>query len=102
MTLVEETLSRGKSAWHRRRPRAEISRPLILAGSVILVMVIAGGIFAPLLSGWGPEEIDFAADINDYNKLNADEKLFVENVLAFFAGSDGIIFENINCFMFFK
>ena len=46
---------------------------------------------------WTAEEIDFAADINDYNKLNDNEKLFVENVLAFFAGSDGIIFENINC-----
>lgn len=61
MTLVEQTLSRGKSAWHRRRPRAEISRPLILTGSVILALVITGGIFAPFLSGWGPEEIDFAA-----------------------------------------
>ncbi len=29
---------------------------------------------------WTAEEIDFAADINDYNKLNANEKLFVENV----------------------
>jgi len=48
-------------------------------------------------SFWTAEEIDFAADINDYNKLNDSEKLFVENVLAFFAGSDGIIFENINC-----
>ena len=46
---------------------------------------------------WTAEEIDFAADINDYNKLTKDERLFVENVLAFFAGSDGIIFENINC-----
>jgi ribonucleotide reductase beta subunit family protein with ferritin-like domain len=46
---------------------------------------------------WTAEEIDFSADINDYNKLNDNEKLFVENVLAFFAGSDGIIFENINC-----
>tara|TARA_B100001093_G_scaffold520479_1_gene616493 strand:- start:6555 stop:7550 length:996 start_codon:yes stop_codon:yes gene_type:complete len=47
-------------------------------------------------SFWTAEEIDFAADLNDYNKLNDNEKLFVENVLAFFAGSDGIIFENIN------
>jgi peptide/nickel transport system permease protein len=61
MTLVEQKLSRSKSAWHRRRPRAEISRPLILTGSVILVMVMGGGIFAPLLSSWGPEEIDFSA-----------------------------------------
>jgi ribonucleoside-diphosphate reductase beta chain len=46
---------------------------------------------------WTAEEIDFAADINDFNKLTDDERFFVENVLAFFAGSDGIIFENINC-----
>jgi len=46
---------------------------------------------------WTAEEIDFSADINDYNRLNSNEKLFIENILAFFAGSDGIIFENINC-----
>ena len=32
---------------------------------------------------WTAEEIDFAADINDYNKLSDNEKTFVENVLAF-------------------
>ena len=48
-------------------------------------------------SFWTAEEIDFSADISDYSKLNDNEKEFVENVLAFFAGSDGIIFENINC-----
>ena len=26
---------------------------------------------------WTAEEIDFAADINDFNKLNENEKLFV-------------------------
>ncbi len=46
---------------------------------------------------WTAEEIDFSADINDFSQLNDNEKLFIENVLAFFAGSDGIIFENINC-----
>lgn len=46
---------------------------------------------------WTAEEIDFVADISDFEKLNDNEKNFVENVLAFFAGSDGIIFENINC-----
>lgn len=46
---------------------------------------------------WTAEEIDFAADIVDFSKLNDNEKIFIENVLAFFAGSDGIIFENINC-----
>lgn len=46
---------------------------------------------------WTAEEIDFSADIQDYNKLTESEKKVVNYVLAFFAGSDGIIFENINC-----
>ena len=46
---------------------------------------------------WTAEEIDFSADIQDFNNLNESEKEFIENILAFFAGSDGIIFENINC-----
>ncbi len=46
---------------------------------------------------WTAEEIDFSADISDYEKLTENEKNVVNNVLAFFAGSDGIIFENINC-----
>lgn len=45
---------------------------------------------------WTAEEIDFAGDLPDWEKLNKNEKDFIENVLAFFAGSDGIIFENIN------
>lgn len=46
---------------------------------------------------WTAEEIDFSADIQDFNNLNDSEKEFIENILAFFAGSDGIIFENISC-----
>lgn len=45
---------------------------------------------------WTAEEIDFSADLNDWEKLNENEKHLIENVLAFFAGSDGIVFENIN------
>lgn len=44
---------------------------------------------------WTAEEIDFAADISDWEKLNENEKYFITNVLSFFAGSDGIIFENL-------
>ena len=44
---------------------------------------------------WTAEEIDFPADKSDWEKLNPDEKKFISNVLSFFAGSDGIIFENI-------
>ena len=42
------------------------------------------------------EEIDFSADISDWEKLNEDEKYFISCVLSFFAGSDGIVFENIS------
>ena len=45
---------------------------------------------------WTAEEIDFSADLNDWEQLDSNERFLIENVLAFFAGSDGIVFENIN------
>ena len=46
---------------------------------------------------WIPDEIDFSKDFNDWtNNLNDDERFFIENVLAFFAGSDGIVNMNID------
>jgi ribonucleoside-diphosphate reductase beta chain len=44
---------------------------------------------------WTPEEIDLAKDMKDWVKLSANEQHFIKNVLAFFAGSDGIIQENL-------
>ena len=44
---------------------------------------------------WTAQEIDFTADLDDWEKLNSDEKYFIENILAFFAGSDGIVLENL-------
>jgi ribonucleotide reductase beta subunit family protein with ferritin-like domain len=45
---------------------------------------------------WTAEELDFSADKNDWsNKLNGDERHFIEHILAFFAGSDGIVLENL-------
>ena len=44
---------------------------------------------------WTPEEIDFSKDIGDWEKLTADEQHFIKYVLAFFAGSDGIVQENL-------
>jgi len=44
---------------------------------------------------WTPEEIDFSKDIADWEKLTAEEKHFISRVLAFFAGSDGIVQENL-------
>jgi ribonucleotide reductase beta subunit family protein with ferritin-like domain len=46
-------------------------------------------------SFWTPEEIPFAKDMDDWVKLNSDEKFFIKSILAFFAGSDGIVQENI-------
>lgn len=50
---------------------------------------------------WTPEEIDLSKDLNDWNhKLNDNEKYFIKNIIAFFAGSDGIVMENLaKCFM---
>jgi ribonucleoside-diphosphate reductase beta chain len=44
---------------------------------------------------WVPEEIDLAKDMKDWVKLNPNEQMFIKNVLGFFAGSDGIIQENL-------
>lgn len=44
---------------------------------------------------WTSGDIDFEADREDWGNLNDDEKHFILNVLAFFAGSDGIVLENL-------
>ena len=44
---------------------------------------------------WRAEEIDLSKDLNDWNILTTDEKLFISMILAFFAASDGIVLENL-------
>lgn len=47
-------------------------------------------------SFWTPEEVDLENDIEHWkNRLSNDERHFVKTVIAFFAGSDGIVNENI-------
>ena len=41
------------------------------------------------------ESMIIAADKNDWDNLSKDEKHFIEHILAFFAGSDGIVLENL-------
>src|SRR6056300_1963542 len=48
------------------------------------------------MSNWTAEEIDFSKDMDDWVNLSENEKHFIKYILAFFAGSDGIVFENIN------
>lgn len=44
---------------------------------------------------WKDREIDFSKDYLDWLKFTKDEQLFIKNILAFFAASDGIIIENL-------
>lgn len=44
---------------------------------------------------WTAEEIDMTRDRKDWETLNNNEQFFIKNILAFFAGSDGIIMENL-------
>ena len=45
---------------------------------------------------WNAEEINLSEDMHDWNKkLNDNERYFIKNILAFFAGSDGIVMENL-------
>jgi ribonucleotide reductase beta subunit family protein with ferritin-like domain len=44
---------------------------------------------------WVAEEIDFSRDLQDWEALNQGERHFIKHVLAFFAGSDGIVLENL-------
>lgn len=47
-------------------------------------------------SFWTAEEIDLSKDVDDWeNKLNDNERHFISTILAFFAASDGIVFENL-------
>jgi len=44
---------------------------------------------------WRPEEIDLTKDSTHWENLNADERMFISMILAFFAASDGIVLENL-------
>lgn len=47
-------------------------------------------------SDWNVEEIDFSKDLHDWERdLSENDRHFIKHVLAFFAGSDGIVLENL-------
>ena len=48
---------------------------------------------------WTPEEIDLSKDMKDWEGLNDGERHFIKNILGFFAGSDGIVMENLSLFL---
>ena len=47
-------------------------------------------------SFWRATEVDLSGDMRDWEKLSSDEQYFIKNILAFFAGSDGIVNWNIS------
>lgn len=44
---------------------------------------------------WTPEEIDLSKDTAHWEKLTDQERHFIKHILGFFAGSDGIVMENL-------
>ena len=44
---------------------------------------------------WTAEEIDLSKDMKDWEKLTENEQHFIKHILGFFAGSDGIVMENL-------
>ena len=44
---------------------------------------------------WFAEEVDLSKDMTHWEKLSDGERHFIKHVLAFFAGSDGIVMENL-------
>lgn len=46
-------------------------------------------------SFWTAEELELQQDVKDYEKLTDNEKHFIQQTLAFFAASDGIVNENL-------
>ena len=46
-------------------------------------------------SFWTAEEIDLNRDMKDWAALKDEERHFISHILGFFAGSDGIVMENL-------
>ncbi len=44
---------------------------------------------------WHVDEVDLSKDMRDWTRLQDGERHFIKYVLAFFAGSDGIVMENL-------
>jgi len=44
---------------------------------------------------WVAEELDYSSDVAEFLALSSGEKFFIEHILAFFSGADGIVMENL-------
>lgn len=67
------------------------------------VMPIDHGLYQPIWEKykqakhafWDVEEVDMSQDRKEWPKLSKDERHFISHVLAFFAGADGIVVDNL-------
>lgn len=48
-----------------------------------------------IASFWTPAEISLVEDTQHWKQLSPNDRYFIKNILAFFAGSDGIVIENL-------
>jgi ribonucleotide reductase beta subunit family protein with ferritin-like domain len=89
-----------------KRSKARVFDPIIMEGEDEFDKFVLGDIEnadafdmykRALACFWVAESIDFASDYNTFVSLKEDEKGFLLKVLAFFAGSDGIVLENVIC-----
>ena len=48
-----------------------------------------------LAAFWVAGEVDLSRDLEDWKKLNTNERHFVSRVLGFFAAADGIVTDNL-------
>lgn len=99
---VKDVISIKKSLQKGKTPRSQkIAEPLLTEEDNRYVVFpikhqdIWDAYKKQMASFWTVEELDFAKDLEDWGKLTDDEKHFIKNVLAFFAGSDGIVMENL-------
>jgi ribonucleotide reductase beta subunit family protein with ferritin-like domain len=47
-------------------------------------------------SYWVTDEINFQQDLSDLERMSANERFFINHILAFFAASDGVVMENLS------
>jgi len=83
------------------RPRKKVDEPMLTENEdrFVLFPIQHPDVFKmykDLVSvRWIVEEVDLTKDLKDWKTLNANEQHFIKRIIGFFAGSDGIVNENL-------
>ena len=84
-----------------KRKKREAEEPLLLANPhrFVIFPIVHDDLWRKYKEHvsvfWRPEEVDLSKDAAHWAALNRDEQHFIKRVLGFFAGSDGIVMENL-------